>query len=89
MSYLSLPHKVLDELEELICADLEQAFSDAVEARMRFMQMRGVSDPYELSQLRADYVREHLSQQQKLAQMHLSVEQHCQVEYPKFKPKSV
>lgn len=40
-TYLTLPHKVLDELEELICTDLEQAFCDAVEARLRFMQMRG------------------------------------------------
>ena len=73
MTYLSLPHKVLDELEELICTDLEQAFSDAVEARMRFMQMRGVNDPYELSQLRADYIREHLPQQQKLLDKYLDV----------------
>ena len=72
-TYLTLPHKVLDELEELICSDLEQAFSDAVEARLRFMQMRGVSDPYELSQLQADYVREHLPQQQKLLDKYLSV----------------
>ena len=72
-TYLTLPHKVLDELEELICTDLEQAFSDAVEARLRFMQMRGVSDPYELSQLQADYVREHLPQQQKLLDKYLSV----------------
>ena len=73
MTYLSFPHKVLDELEDLICTDLEQAFSDAVEARLRFMQMRGVDDPYELSQLQADYVREHQPQQQKLLDKYLSV----------------
>ena len=73
MTYLSFPHKVLDELEELICSDLEQAFDDAVEARLRFMQMRGVDDPYELSQLRADYVCEHLPQQQKLLDKYLNV----------------
>ncbi len=70
-SYLTLPHKVLDPLEELICTDLEQAFSEAVEARLRFMQMRGVSDPYELSQQQADYVRQHLPQQQKLLDKYL------------------
>ena len=70
-TYLTLPHKVLDPLEELICTDLEQAFSEAVEARLRFMQMRGVSDPYELSQQQADYVRQHLPQQQKLLDKYL------------------
>ena len=73
MSYLTLPHKVLDNLEQLICSDLEQAFVEKVEARMRFMQMRGIDDPYELAQLQADFVRQHLPQQQQLLDKYLDV----------------
>lgn len=73
MHYLAFPHKVLSDLEELICTDLDRAFSDALEARMHFMQMRGVNDPYELSQLRTDYLNEHLASQQKLLDKYLSV----------------
>lgn len=73
MTYLTFPHKVLTDLEELICSDLERAFSDALEARMRFMQMRGITDPYELSQLRTDYQKEHLPKQQALLDKYLEV----------------
>lgn len=69
--YLRYPQKVLTELEQLLCDDLERAFSDRVEARLQFMQMRGVSDAYELSQLREDFVREHLPQQQALLDKYL------------------
>ena len=71
--YLTFPHKVLTPLEELLCSDLELAFSDALEARVSFMQRRGVSDPYELSQVRTDWVREHLPQQQALLDKYLEV----------------
>jgi len=71
MQYLKFPSKVLNPLEELLCHDLEQAFCDALEARMRFMQMRGVTDPYELSQLRTDYVNEHGPKQQALLDKYL------------------
>lgn len=72
-NYLAFPHKVLNELESLICADLERAFAESVEARLRFMQMRGVEDAYELAQIKADYVREKLPNQQVLLDKYLEV----------------
>lgn len=69
--YLRFPQKVLTPLEELLCDDLDRAFRDRVDARLRFMQMRGVSDPYELSQLREDFLREHRPQQQLLLDKYL------------------
>lgn len=68
---LRFPQKVLTPLETLLCEDLEKAFADAVDARMHFMQMRGVVDPYELSQLREDYLREHRPMQQQLLDKYL------------------
>lgn len=72
-NYLSFPHKVLDELETLICTDLERAFAESVEARLQFMRMRGVEDDYELAQIRADYLREKLPNQQALLDKYLEV----------------
>lgn len=72
-NYLSFPHKVLDELETLICMDLERAFAESVEARLQFMRMRGVEDDYELAQIRADYLREKLPNQQALLDKYLEV----------------
>lgn len=72
MTYLRYPQKVLAPLEQLLCDDLERAFSDAVEARIRFMQMRGVTDPYEIAQLREDYLREHQPHQQQLLDKYLA-----------------
>ena len=72
-NYLSFPHKVLNDLETLICTDLERAFAESVEARLRFMQMRGVEDAYELAQIKADYVREKLPNQQALLDKYLEV----------------
>lgn len=72
-NYLHFPQKVLSPLEELLCDDLERAFSDAVEARMHFMQRRGITDPYEQVQLREDYLREHLPHQQALLDKYLQV----------------
>lgn len=71
--YLSLPPKVLTPLEELICTDLERSFSDAVEARLQFMRMRGVEDGYELAQLKEEYLRERLPKQQALLDKYLEV----------------
>lgn len=72
-NYLTFPHKVLNDLETLICTDLERAFAESVEARLRFMQMRGVEDAYELAQIKADYIREKLPNQQTLLDKYLKV----------------
>lgn len=72
-NYLTFPHKVLNDLETLICTDLERAFAESVEARLRFMQMRGVEDAYELAQIKADYIREKLPNQQTLLDKYLEV----------------
>lgn len=73
MQYLSFPHKVLDDLETLICTDLERAFAESVEARLQFMRMRGVEDAYELAQVKADFIREKLPNQQALLDKYLEV----------------
>ncbi len=73
VKYLHYPPKVLSPLEQLLCDDLERAFSDALEARLRFMHIRGVEDPYELSQVRDDYLREHRPVQQQLLDKYLDV----------------
>lgn len=70
---LRFPQKVLTPLEELLCEDLERAFASAVDARLQFMRMRGVTDPYELAQVREDYLREHRPQQQSLLDKYLEV----------------
>lgn len=72
-NYLTFPHKVLNDLETLICTDLERAFAESVEARLRFMQLRGVEDAYELAQIKADYIREKLPNQQTLLDKYLEV----------------
>lgn len=71
--FLHFPHKVLDELETLICTDLERAFAESVEARLQFMRMRGVEDAYELAQIKADYIREKQPNQQALLDKYLEV----------------
>ena len=73
LQYLSFPHKVLDDLETLICTDLERAFAESVEARLQFMRMRGVEDAYELAQVKADFIREKLPNQQALLDKYLEV----------------
>ncbi len=72
-NYLTFPAKVLDELETLICTDLERAFAESVEARLQFMRMRGVEDAYELAQVKADFIREKLPNQQALLDKYLEV----------------
>lgn len=71
MQLLRFPQRVLSPLEQLLCDDLEQAFADRVEGHLHFMQMRGVTDPYALEQHRADFLREHLPQQQALLDRYL------------------
>ena len=70
--YLTLPPH-LDSITSVICYDLERLFSEAVESRLQFMQMRGVSDPYELAQIRQDYINEFLPKQQALLDKYLNV----------------
>lgn len=66
MNYLSWPTVVPDRIIEEICRDHELQFSDAVERKLEFWQQRGVTDPYELAQLRQDYINEHLEAAQRL-----------------------
>lgn len=65
------PH--IDKVTEIICNDLERLFAEAVDGRMQFMQMRGVTDPYELAQLKQDYINEFLPKQQALLDKYLDV----------------
>lgn len=70
---LRFPQRVLTPLEELLCADLDTAFRERVEARVRFLTMRGVSDAYELAQQRDEYLAEHRPVQQQLLDKYLDV----------------
>ncbi|MBQ0057759.1 MAG: hypothetical protein KBT20_08900 [Bacteroidales bacterium] len=70
--YLSLPAHI-DKIAECICRDMEQGFADSVEARLVFMQQRGVTDPYELAQIRQDYISEHQPKAQALLDKYLDV----------------
>ncbi len=63
--YLKFPPH-LDAVTECICHDMEQHFADAVEARLDFMRKRGFTDPYDLAQVRQDYVTEHRDASQSL-----------------------
>lgn len=65
------PH--IDKIAEIICFDLERLFAEAVESRLQFMQMRGVTDPYDLAQIRQDYISEFLPKQQALLDKYLDV----------------
>lgn len=65
------PH--VDKIAEIICFDLERLFAEAVESRLQFMQMRGVTDPYDLAQIRQDYISEFLPKQQALLDKYLDV----------------
>lgn len=70
--YLHFPSHI-DKIERVICNDLEGAFCASVENRLQFMQMRGITDPYELAQLKQDYITEYLPRQQELLDKYLSV----------------
>lgn len=65
------PH--VDKIAEIICFDLERLFAEAVESRLQFMQMRGITDPYDLAQIRQDYISEFLPKQQALLDKYLDV----------------
>jgi len=65
------PH--IDTAEAIICNDLERLFTEAVESRLQFMQMRGITDPYELAQIKQDYINEFLPKQQALLDKYLDV----------------
>lgn len=70
--YLHFPQHI-DSIEKVLCQDLEQAFVAAIENRLQFMQMRGITDPYELAQIRQDYINEFLMPQQELLDKYLAV----------------
>lgn len=65
------PH--VDKIAEIICFDLERLFVEAVESRLQFMQMRGITDPYDLAQIKQDYISEFLPKQQALLDKYLDV----------------
>lgn len=52
---------------------MEGAFRAAIDNRLQFMRMRGMTDPYELAQVQQDYINEFLPRQQELLDKYLSV----------------
>lgn len=68
--YLKFP-PYLDNVGQRICEDQERGFADSVEARLQFMQQRGVDDPYELAQIRQDFINERLPGAQALLDKYL------------------
>ena len=52
---------------------MERGFADSVEARLQFMRQRGVSDPYELAQIRQDFITERQPGTQSLLDKYLEV----------------
>ena len=52
---------------------MEGAFRAAIDNRLQFMRMRGMTDPYELAQVQHDYINEFLPRQQELLDKYLSV----------------
>ena len=63
----------IDKVSEIICNDLERLFVEAVDNRLQFMQMRGMTDPYDLAQEKQDYINEFLPKQQALLDKYLDV----------------
>ena len=63
--YLHLPPHT-DAVTQLIGDDMEKGFADALKAKLDFMRMRGIDDPYELAQVEHDYVAERLPKVQQL-----------------------
>ena len=63
--FLHLPPH-LSPVEQLIADDMEQNFADSLQAKLDFMRMRGVTDPYELAQIEQDYITERLPKAQLL-----------------------
>lgn len=62
-----------DNVKACIFRDMEQGFADALEARLNFMRLRGVTDPYELAQLQQDYLTERIPVVQALLDKYLEV----------------
>ena len=56
----------LSPVEQLIAEDMEQNFVDSLQAKLDFMRMRGVEDPYELAQIEQDYITERVPKAQAL-----------------------
>ena len=52
---------------------MEGAFRAAIDNRLQFMRMRGMTDPYELAQVQQDYINEFLPRQQELLDKYLTV----------------
>lgn len=70
--YLHLPAHT-DSIEKVLCNDMEGAFRAAIDNRLQFMRMRGMTDPYELAQVQQDYINEFLPRQQELLDKYLTV----------------
>ena len=70
--YLHFPAHT-DSIEKVLCNDMEGAFRAAIDNRLQFMRMRGMTDPYELAQVQQDYINEFLPRQQELLDKYLSV----------------
>lgn len=69
---LSWPSHI-DAVTGCICRDMEQNFVSSLEAKLQFMQLRGMTDPYELAQFRQDFINERLPQAQQLLDKYLEV----------------
>ena len=70
--YLHFPAHT-DSIEKVLCNDMEGAFRTAIDNRLQFMRMRGMTDPYELAQVQQDYINEFLPRQQELLDKYLTV----------------
>ena len=70
--YLHFPAHT-DSIEKVLCNDMEGAFRAAIDNRLQFMRMRGMTDPYELAQVQQDYINEFLPRQQELLDKYLTV----------------
>lgn len=71
--YLSFPHKVLTELEEVICEDMELFMEQAVSAHVAFMRKRGlVNCAEEEEKVTQEYLDQHLANHQQLLDKYLT-----------------
>lgn len=61
----------IDAVTGCICRDMELNFVSALEAKLQFMQLRGMTDPYALAQYRQDFITERLPQAQELLDKYL------------------
>ena len=63
----------MNKIAKIICEDLDRLFEEAVNNRVQFMRMRGMTDPYDLVQVRQDYINEFLPKQDALKDKYLDV----------------